>query len=97
MHQFPIGVLLTSFHEEEKAAVRNAKTCGAAGMQVPVVRGELAGDALVGEAVYDEALSAFKLEIGSNGMPLGDYCTYSAVVEKVEVYAGEKLVLVRNY
>lgn len=55
------------------------------------------GDALVGEAVYDEALSAFKLEIGSNGMTLGDYCTYSAVVEKVEVYAGEKLVLVRNY
>lgn len=55
------------------------------------------GDALVGEAVYDEALSAFKLEIGSNGMTLGDYCTYSAVVEKVEVYAGEKLILVRNY
>ena len=51
MHQFPIGVLLTSFHEEEKAAVRNAKTCGAAGMQVPVVRGELAGDALVGGAI----------------------------------------------
>ena len=55
------------------------------------------GDALVGEAVYDEALSAFKLEISSNGMTLGDYCTYSAVVEKVEVYAGEKLILVRNY
>lgn len=49
MHQFPIGVLLTSFREEGKAAVRNAKACGAVGIQVPVVRGELAVDTLVGD------------------------------------------------
>ena len=55
------------------------------------------GESLVGEAVYDESLSAFRLEIGTNGMTLGSYCTYSAVVEKVEVFAGEKLILVRNY
>ncbi len=54
------------------------------------------GDALVGEAVYDEALSAFVLNFDAN-MTLGTYDTYSAVVEKVEVYAGENLILVRNY
>lgn len=54
------------------------------------------GDALVGEAVYDKASSAFILNFDAN-MTLGTYDTYSAVVEKVEVYAGEKLILVRNY
>ncbi len=55
------------------------------------------GESIVAETTFDANAKVFTLDVDSKGMATTNYSTYDSVVEKVEVYSGDTLVLVRYY
>ena len=55
------------------------------------------GESVVAETTYNANDKVFTLNVDSKGMATTGYSTYDSVVEKVEVYSGNTLILVRYY
>lgn len=55
------------------------------------------GDSITEYATYSASDKAFVLDVNPLNMSLNDYGTYNSVVEKVEVYSGDTLILVKYY